>query len=70
MLVSIVIRSIMEEAPSTFHELEIVEDVVKKVLASVGVDSSAVSRPAREAREIMRSDSGWKYDAAIQALVK
>jgi len=70
MMVSIVIRTIMEEAPSTFHELEIVEDVVRKVLASVGTDSSAISRPAREARDIMRSDAGWKKDEAIQALVK
>jgi len=70
MLVSIVIRTILEETPSTFHELGIVEDVVRKVLASVSVDSSAISRPAREAREIMRSDSVWKKDEAIQAIVK
>jgi len=70
MIVSIVIRSIMEEAPSTFHALDQVEDVVKKVQASVSLDSSAIARPAREAREIMRSDPGWKADEAAQALVK
>lgn len=69
MIVSIVILAIMESAPSTFHTLGTVEEVIKKVQASVGVDSSAIARPAREAREIMRSDSQWKADETAQALL-
>lgn len=69
MLVSLVILAILEAAPSTFHTLGTVEEVVKKVQASVGIDSSGVARPAREAREIMRSDEGWKADESAQALM-
>ena len=70
MATSIVILAILEQAPSTFHQLGIVEDVIKKVQASVSLDSSAIARPAREAREIMRSDYAWKEDESAQALLK
>ena len=69
-IVSIVILTIMEDAPEAFLELDIVEDVLKKVQASVGSDSSAIARPAREAREIMKSNSKWQEDKTVQAILK
>ena len=69
MMTSLVILAILEQAPATFHQLGTVEDVIKKVQSSVSVDSSAIARPARESRDIMRSEHGWKSDEDAQALL-
>lgn len=53
-LVSIAIRSILEGAPDAFADLGVEEDIAKKILASVGSDRTAISRPARDARDVMR----------------
>ena len=67
-ITSIVILTVMEQAPKTFIELEAVEDVIKKVQASVGSDSS-IARPAREAREIMRSNEAWSEHPDAKAML-
>jgi hypothetical protein len=69
-LVSVIILAILEEAPETFYELDVVEDVVKKVMASIAIDSSSVARPAREAREFMRTLERYKGDREVQTLLR
>lgn len=69
-LVSLIILAIMEDAPMAFYDLDIVEDIAKKVSASVGSDSSGTARPAREARELMRKGERYEGDAGVQALLR
>lgn len=69
-LVSVIILAVLEEAPDTFYELDVVEDILKKVVASIGVDQSGVARPARDAREQMRSLDRWKEDAVVQSALR
>ena len=69
-LVSIVILAILEEASDAFYELGVVEDIIKKVLASIAVDQSATARPAREARELMRSIKRYEQDKEVQAALR
>jgi len=59
-LCSLVILSVLEQAPDAFFDLEVEEDIVAKVTASIATDSSAIARPAREAREIMRVNNRWR----------
>lgn len=66
-VVSNVILVILEDAPDAFYDLEVVEDIVAKVKASIGSDTSAIARPAREARDLMRSIPRYEEDAKVQA---
>lgn len=54
-LVSTCIQSILEGAPDTFADLDVTEDIVRKVQTSLGSDINTIARPAREARELLRS---------------
>lgn len=58
-IVSHIILAVMEEAPDAFVELDATEGVIAKVRASVSNDTSAIARPAREARELMK-EKGWE----------
>lgn len=69
-MVSTCILIVLEGAPDAFYELDAVEDIVKKVQASVGSDVGIIARPAREARELMRSIPRYAGDAGVQALLK
>lgn len=69
-LVSICIRTMLEDSPDAFYELECTEDVAKKIMVSLGSDAANIARPSREARELFRSQPRYKDDAAVQAIVK
>ncbi|EIW69657.1 hypothetical protein TREMEDRAFT_73934 [Tremella mesenterica DSM 1558] len=69
-LVSISILSVLETCPEAFYELEVVGDIARKVSASVAVEGSAIARPAREARELMRSLTRYKEDGQVQGLIR
>ena len=69
-LVSIIILAVLEEAPDAFYDLEVVEDIIKKIVASVAVDQSGTSRPAREARDLMRSIKRFVQDKEVQAALR
>lgn len=69
-LVSITVLSLLEEAPTAFFSLEVVDEVIDKVKSSIGADSSAIARPAREARDIMKEAEGWRDDSRVQAAFK
>ncbi|WWD15877.1 hypothetical protein CI109_100301 [Kwoniella shandongensis] len=72
-LVSLMIQTLLEEASDNFYDLcsgeETVDDVVKKVMASIGNESSSVARPARESRELMRKGK-WGDDEKVQAVLR
>lgn len=67
---SVTILAVMEQVPEAFLDLQAGEEVASKVVASVASDSSAIARPAREAREIMKTNGRWKGESDIQAILK
>lgn len=68
-LVSSMIHAIIEDSPNTFYDLDVVVDIVKKVQASVSSGSSGISRPAREARDLMKSLDRWEHDQEVQDML-
>jgi hypothetical protein len=69
-VVSTVILAVLEGAPDALLDLDVAEDVAVKVKASIGVDQSATARPAREAKELMRTLPRWEDDGKVQAALK
>jgi hypothetical protein len=66
----LIILAVLEDVPQAFYDLDVVEDIAKKVNASVGSDSSAIARPAREARDLMRKEERYESDSQVQAILK
>ena len=64
-LVSIVILAILEEAPEAFYELDVVDQVVARIRASIAVEQSAIARPAREARDLMKNNHRYAEDPRV-----
>ena len=64
------IRAVLEDSAEAFYELDVVSDIVAKVVASIATESSAVARPARDAREIMKSNKRYAADTEVQAAFK
>jgi hypothetical protein len=64
---SVTILAVLERAPGAFAELGAEEDIARKVQASVGADTPAIARPAREARDIMRGNNAY---AAVHSLLR
>lgn len=69
-LVSQCIRAVLETAPEAFYALDCVEDIVRKVQTSVGSDVGVIARPARDARELLRSTPPYDKDPQVGALLK
>lgn len=69
-LVSIVILAVLEESPDAFYDLDVVEDIVKKVVASMATGQAAIARPAREARDLMRSVKRYEQDKEVQTALR
>lgn len=71
-LMSVCILAVVERAPDAFFELgdSVPEDIVRKVNACAASDVGAISRPAKEAREVMRGSERWMGDADAGALLK
>jgi hypothetical protein len=68
-LVSHSILAILEDCPSTFYDLDVVMDIVKKVQSSVSSDNGGIGRPARDSRDLMKKLDRWESDADVQALL-
>lgn len=64
------ILAVVEEAPDAFYELNVVEDIVKKILASISVDQSGIARPARDARDAMKGVHRYETDPTVQSLFR
>lgn len=54
--------------PKLFYDLRCVLPMTRQVVACVGSDESSISRPAREARETIRTQPPFVDDASVQAL--
>lgn len=63
------ILAMLEDCPDAFYDLDVVLDIVKKVQASVSSASSGISRPARDARDLMKKLDRWEGDAEVQSML-
>ena len=55
--------------PALYYALNCVAPMIKKVQASISADQPSISRPAREVKELMRSEPPWVDDEAVQGLL-
>ncbi|KAG8875312.1 translational activator of GCN4 [Tulasnella sp. 331] len=55
-------------SPQVFYTLHCVLPMVRQVLACVSSDTPSISRPAREARETLKTQPPWVDDEAVQAV--
>lgn len=66
-LTSHVIRTCLSEVPDLFYTLSCVSPIVKKVNACIG-ENPSISRPAREAKELLKTVTPYVDDADVQSL--
>ncbi|CAE7122272.1 unnamed protein product [Rhizoctonia solani] len=59
--------AVVQDSPQTLITFKCAPSVVKKVVQSIGTDQPSVSRPAREARDVLKNSPAWKDDATVQA---
>lgn len=67
-LSSNILKTTVEEAPTFFYTLSCVPSVVKKVNASIG-ENPSISRPAREAKELLKTVLPYMDDNDVQSLL-
>ena len=67
-LTSHIIRTSIADSPNLFYTLSCVSPIVKKINASLG-EAPAISRPAREAKELLKTVLPYMDDADIQSLL-
>ncbi|KAG8904625.1 translational activator of GCN4 [Tulasnella sp. 403] len=67
-LTSRILAEATVNSPQLFYKLRCVQPMVKMIVASVGAEESAISRPAREARETVKTQPPWVDDYAAQAV--
>ena len=67
---SLTIRGLMEQAPEALFGLDVVDEIIEKTRASISSDSSAISRPARDVRDLMKEKAPWRDVARVQAAFK
>ncbi|KZO93854.1 ARM repeat-containing protein [Calocera viscosa TUFC12733] len=65
-LASLSIVSFLETVPDAFYTYNIVLGVVRNVQVSINLDTPAISRPAREARELLKSTAPYADDDDVQ----
>ncbi|WWD10197.1 hypothetical protein V865_008331 [Kwoniella europaea PYCC6329] len=70
-LTSLMILNILEETPDTFYELDVIEDITRKVMLSISSSEGgpSIQRPARESRELLRKGRAGD-DEKVQALLR
>lgn len=67
-LSSHIIRTCIADAPDLFYTLDCVSHIVRKVNAYIG-ENPSISRPAREAKELMKATAPYMDDASVQSLL-
>jgi len=65
-LASLSIVSFLQTAPNAFYTYNIVPSVVRKVTVSINFDVPAISRPAREARDLLKVTPPYADDDTVQ----
>ncbi|CAE6499296.1 unnamed protein product [Rhizoctonia solani] len=66
-LASQLLLALVQDSPQTLITFKCAPSAVKKVVQSIGTDQPSVARPAREARDVLKTLPVWKDDAAVQA---
>ncbi|CAE6445982.1 unnamed protein product, partial [Rhizoctonia solani] len=66
-LSSQLLLALVQDSPQTLITFKCAPSAVKKVVQSIGTDQPSVSRPAREARDVLKNSSVWKDDVTVQA---
>ncbi len=56
------VRASLEKDAVATHDLGLAEEVVKAVMSWIS-QGSAISRPAKESRELIRDSAAWKVEA-------
>ncbi|EJT96915.1 ARM repeat-containing protein [Dacryopinax primogenitus] len=64
-MASLSIVSFLETVPDAFYTYNIVPGVVRKVIVSINMDTPAISRPAREARELLKNTAPYVDDETV-----
>ncbi|KZT41926.1 ARM repeat-containing protein [Sistotremastrum suecicum HHB10207 ss-3] len=62
-----VLAKTIENSPDLFYTLDVVPSIVKKVTASIGSEKPSISRPAREAKELLRATYPYSDDEGVQS---
>lgn len=65
MLGSQIILRTIEDAPKLFYTLDCVATVLKKIHQSIGDPNPGISRPAREAKDLVRTVPPFADDDAV-----
>jgi len=68
MLTSHIIKSCVEDAPELFYTLSCVPAILKKIQLCIA-ENPSISRPAREAKELMKTTHPYANDDNIQSLL-
>jgi hypothetical protein len=66
-LSSLIILHTVEDAPKLFYSLECVPAVLRRVVESIGEPVPGISRPAREAKELIKTTPPYCDDDAVHA---
>jgi hypothetical protein len=61
-LQSQIVRACLEKDAVALHDLEIADELVKAVMSWIS-QGSAISRPAKESRDLIRDSDAWKKEA-------
>lgn len=67
---SLTLLAMMEDAPEALYDLDVVDEIIDKIKASVSSDVSAIGRPARGARDLIKEANKWRDDPRVQAAFK
>jgi hypothetical protein len=67
-LSSHIMRTCIADAPDLFYTLECVSPIVKKINACIG-ENPSISRPGREAKDLMKATLPYMDDADVQSLL-
>ncbi|KAG8843400.1 translational activator of GCN4 [Serendipita sp. 405] len=67
-LSSLIILHAVEDAPKLFYTMNCVPSVLRKIVESIGESVPAISRPAREAKELIRTTPPFCDDDSVLAI--
>lgn len=63
------ILSLLEYEPTIVKELDLDSDLAKKIVSSANSERGAISRPAKEARELMLHSKIWAGEESIRDIL-
>lgn len=67
---SLTLLALMEESPDALYDLDVVDEIIDKVKASIASDNAAIGRPARGARDLIKEADKWRDDSRVNTAFK